>query len=86
MLNDEPEILTLIFGQSINCFRKMSLIYCLEMNFYTRRSGERIGVCGRTGAGKSSLAVALFNMVESWEGKILLAGKDIRKMGLHTLR
>ncbi len=48
--------------------------------------GEKVGVCGRTGAGKSSLVSALFNLVESWSGKIELDGVDIRKIGLHTLR
>ncbi len=49
-------------------------------------SGQRVGVCGRTGAGKSSLAAALFNLVESWTGNIELDGVDIRNIGLHTLR
>ncbi len=48
--------------------------------------GERVGVCGRTGAGKSSLSTVLFNLVESWSGSVKLDGVDVRDMGLHTLR
>jgi len=52
----------------------------------TIKAGERVGVCGRTGAGKSSLAAALFNLVESWDGDILLDGVDVKPIGLHALR
>lgn len=52
----------------------------------TIKSGEKVGVCGRTGAGKSSLAVALLNLVDSWTGQMLLDGVDVRALGLHTLR
>ncbi len=49
-------------------------------------AGERVGVCGRTGAGKSSLVTAFFNLVESWSGDIKLDGVSIKDIGLHTLR
>ncbi|CAB3400604.1 unnamed protein product [Caenorhabditis bovis] len=48
--------------------------------------GQKVGVCGRTGAGKSSLALALFRIVEAAEGRIHIDDIDTRKMGLHDLR
>ena len=47
---------------------------------------EKIGICGRTGAGKSSLTLALFRIIEPVTGKILLDGRDIYNLGLHRLR
>jgi ABC-type multidrug transport system fused ATPase/permease subunit len=49
-------------------------------------NNERIGVVGRTGAGKSSLTLALFRFLEAQSGQIIIDGLDIAKMDLHSLR
>ncbi|CAG2111114.1 unnamed protein product, partial [Medioppia subpectinata] len=49
------------------------------------KSGEKIGICGRTGAGKSSIISALFRMVEP-KGEIVMDGINMGSVGLHDLR
>uniref|UniRef100_A0A668AGB7 Multidrug resistance-associated protein 1 n=1 Tax=Myripristis murdjan TaxID=586833 RepID=A0A668AGB7_9TELE len=50
------------------------------------QAGEKVGIVGRTGAGKSSLTLGLFRIIEAAEGQIFIDGVDIAKLGLHELR
>ncbi|KAF9948426.1 hypothetical protein BGZ72_009661 [Mortierella alpina] len=50
------------------------------------RPHEKIGICGRTGAGKSSLTLSLFRIIESVKGQIFVDGIDISTLGLYDVR
>jgi ABC-type multidrug transport system fused ATPase/permease subunit len=50
------------------------------------KNNERVGVIGRTGAGKSSLTLALFRFLEARSGTVLIDGVDISKIDLYSLR
>ncbi|KAJ2214129.1 hypothetical protein EV179_003268 [Coemansia sp. RSA 487] len=48
--------------------------------------GEKVGVVGRTGAGKSTMSLALLRFIEASKGRVVLDGVDISKIGLEDLR
>ena len=53
---------------------------------FTMEKNQRVGVVGRSGAGKSSLTLALFRFLEARQGQICIDGLDIAKIKLHDLR
>ena len=52
---------------------------------FTVKEGEKIGVIGRTGAGKSSIVHAIFRMVEIESGQMLVDGVNINHVGVDTV-
>ncbi|RDH38095.1 ABC transporter [Aspergillus welwitschiae] len=53
---------------------------------FTMENNQRVGVVGRTGAGKSSLTLALFRFLEARQGRVLIDGLDISQIKLEALR
>ncbi len=49
-------------------------------------SSNQVGIVGRTGAGKSSLTLSLFRVIEAAGGSIVVDGLDVSKIGLGGLR
>ena len=53
---------------------------------FSIEGGQKIGVVGRTGSGKSSLMTSLFRIVELSDGVIRVDGRDVSKIGTKPLR
>ncbi|XP_061604278.1 multidrug resistance-associated protein 1 isoform X2 [Phyllopteryx taeniolatus] len=73
-------------------FRGFALRYRPDLDLAIRNitvsvsGGEKVGIVGRTGAGKSTLTLALFRIIEAAEGQIFIDGINIAELGLHELR
>jgi len=80
-----PRSGSLMFKQVYMRYRK-DLPYALKGLSLELPSGKRCGVVGRTGAGKSSLAVALFRLVEIESGQIFLDDVDLSQLNLSQIR
>ena len=53
---------------------------------FTIHGGQKIGLVGRTGSGKSSLSLCLFRIAELAAGEVFIDGVDIANLELHQLR
>ncbi|PNF26812.1 hypothetical protein B7P43_G17381 [Cryptotermes secundus] len=79
-------------SQGVIMFDKVFLTYSkdeppvLKNVSFVLRPAEKVGVVGRTGAGKSSLIAALFRLADISSGQIQIDGIDIASIGLHDLR
>jgi len=73
-------------------FRNVVLRYREELEpalrglTFSINAGEKLGIVGRTGSGKSSILVTLLRLTECSLGRVLIDGQDVRKLGLHKLR
>ncbi|XP_078352062.1 ATP-binding cassette sub-family C member 10-like isoform X2 [Oculina patagonica] len=73
-------------------FRNVSLVYraglpqALRGVSFSTSAGEKLGIVGRTGSGKSSLFQVLFRMVQSYRGAVLLDGVNLASVPLDILR
>jgi ABC-type multidrug transport system fused ATPase/permease subunit len=50
------------------------------------KPGDKIGIVGRTGSGKSSIVLSLSRIIEAKKGKIMIDDEDIRNINLEYLR
>lgn len=50
------------------------------------QAGEKVGIVGRTGCGKSTLMMALYRIVEPWSGRVIIDSIDVSTIGLKDLR
>ena len=66
-------------------YRPNTEIVLKNLNFEIL-SGEKIGICGRTGSGKSTICLSIFRLIESFEGTIFIDDIDIKNIGLNLLR
>eukprot|EP00929_Paragymnodinium_shiwhaense_P097731 TRINITY_DN59347_c0_g1_i1.p1 TRINITY_DN59347_c0_g1~~TRINITY_DN59347_c0_g1_i1.p1 ORF type:complete len:1365 (+),score=312.30 TRINITY_DN59347_c0_g1_i1:145-4239(+) len=62
------------------------LPYVLQGLSLDIKGGERVGIVGRTGCGKSSFLMSLMRLLEIDSGRMIIDGVDISTLGLHTLR
>ena len=53
---------------------------------FATKGHEKIGIVGRTGSGKSTMALSFFRFLEASSGSISIDGIDIAKLGIHDLR
>ena len=66
-------------------YRPFTPIILKKINL-TINPGEKVGIVGRTGSGKSSIVLSLSRIIEGLEGKIEIDGVDISKVNLDDLR
>lgn len=66
-------------------YRPTTEIVLNKLSFEVR-AGEKIGVVGRTGAGKSTICLAISRIVELEAGNVILDGVDIADIPLEMLR
>ncbi|GBO21457.1 Multidrug resistance-associated protein 1 [Araneus ventricosus] len=85
LTNDWPQNGIIRFEDYSTRYRENLDLVLKEINLSIEAS-EKVGIIGRTGAGKSSITLSLFRIIEPVSGTISIDGIDITKIGLHNLR
>ena len=84
-LNNWPSKGEIIFENFSAKYRPDTEMVLKNISF-SIKAGEHIGLVGRTGCGKSTLALCLFRLIEPVTGKIYIDDVDITSIGLKKLR
>ena len=83
--NNWPNFGKITFKNLSIKYRPNSEIVLKNLNFEII-PGEKIGICGRSGSGKSTICLSIFRLIESFEGTIFIDDIDIKNIGLNLLR
>ncbi|KAG8182125.1 hypothetical protein JTE90_002619 [Oedothorax gibbosus] len=83
--DDWPQSGNIVFENYSTKYRENLDLVLKEINLEVNAS-EKVGIIGRTGAGKSSITLSLFRVIEPTSGTISIDDVDITKIGLHNLR
>ena len=84
---DKSQPLSIKFDNATLCYGKSNTLAAFSKITFEIKSGEKIGIVGRTGAGKSSILYALFRLKDIEDhGQISLFGVDTKDMALKDLR
>jgi len=67
-------------------FDKKGMTYAVDGVSFEIKKGETLGLVGESGCGKSTVVRAISQLYKPTSGEVLLAGKDLCKMGKHELR
>lgn len=73
-------------------FRNVSYVYpntgikALDNISFTVKAGESLAIMGKTGSGKSTIALLLCRLIDPTEGEILIDGKDLKEHNLENYR
>jgi ATP-binding cassette subfamily C (CFTR/MRP) protein 1 len=88
MLTDRPEWPEkgLIEFQDVDLKYRPNTEIILNKLSFKVQPNEKIGIVGRTGAGKSTICISISRIVELFGGKIMIDGVDISKLNLNYLR
>lgn len=82
---DWPDLGEIVFEDVVLKYRPTTEIVLNNLSFEVS-PGEKIGVVGRTGAGKSTICLSLSRIVEIVSGHIKIDGINIRDVDLNYLR
>lgn len=91
-IREDKESKTIWPSKGVIVFENYSVKYrpdtpiILNQLSFKINSFEKIGIVGRTGSGKSTICNSIFRILEPLNGKILIDGEDIMKIGLQNLR
>lgn len=72
---------TSLFQFKVSCRFDCTLIFTNSSS-----AGQKVGIVGSTGSGKSTIALSLFRFIELQNGAIKIDGIDIKNLGLYDLR